>query len=427
MSWTSSSNRYLKSYSSLSLLNDYFENSNLKTQIKKYADDEKKEKIETIFKSIIGLYALGKYNLESINSFITNNYFQDALKIDLLPSANILFESLQEHKDILIKIADSMNAVGAEKNLQDVYQKDFIENKPSDNLKEVLGRLHLQAVSGLKFIAKSGMTGELANANSLFTNEIKEKLDHDGYAIIEGVLSKEEVTDLRALVLKVAEAERKSGHSYLYGGDDSCQRIYNLLNKHQVFRDLIQRPVILEIMEHMFARDTLHDKYVLSSWHCNIIGGGGEASILHLDSAVPEPLPPWMIRTNINYMLDDFTVENGATLCLPGSHRYLKKPTNADQNRPDLVAMTAPRGSLGIWNGHLWHKSGTNKTMKERIALLGCFAASHLREMAMEENHLQVIKKDIVRNMTPTLQRLIGANHGIKKGAFEDHPDLQDN
>ena len=172
-------------------------------------------------------------------------------------------------------------------------------------------------------------------------------------------------------------------------------------------------------MNDLFDRDTLHDKYTLSSWHGNIIPPGGEEQKFHLDSSVPLPLPPWIIRANINFILEDYNNSNGATMCVPGSHKFLQKPTQSDEIKYEnkLKKMIAPKGSMVIWSGHLWHKSGENKTKNERVALLACFAASHLIEMALEENHSLVIDSSNLKYFSEDLKKLLLFSHGIKKGA----------
>ena len=80
--------------------------------------------------------------------------------------------------------------------------------------------------------------------------------------------------------------------------------------------------------------------------------------------------------------------------------------------------MEAPKGSIVFWHGHLWHSSGSNNTQNSRIALLGCYAASFLREMSLEENHFSIISKNIKKSMSTKMKRLIGDFHGIKKGSI---------
>ncbi len=457
---THKAKRYLSSYSSLSLLNDHFKLFQLDDLINKSFITSERKDIDSLFKSIAGLFSLGKYELDNIDKFTTNRYFQDSFSIEKLSSGKTLKIDLEKHAQSFIKLSKEMNAnfeKQAKINMisdynfifingpsgkndvdhyvkntnQDPYVTDFKTHYNLDGINvlksqmiQALVCIHLFTTNCLKFIAYQGLTGEISPTRSLFTENSRQRLDENGYLIIEGVLTNDEVRNLRAIVIKFAQWEAEMGTAYYYGGFKNLQRIYNLLNKHEIFRELIQRPIVLEIMEHLFDRDTLHDKYVLASWHANIIGEGGPAQILHVDAAVPEPLPPWIIRANINYMLNDYTNENGATLCLPGSHRFLAKPKQADQHRNDLVPMLAPKGSLAIWHGHLWHRSGENKTKEDRIALLGGFAASHLREMCIEENHLQIIDEEITKNMSPALQRWIGVGHGIKRGALQKSPNF---
>ena len=34
---------------------------------------------------------------------------------------------------------------------------------------------------------------------------------------------------------------------------------------------------------------------------------------LHIDTQIPDPLPPWPIKANSIWMIDDFTEQNGST------------------------------------------------------------------------------------------------------------------
>ena len=50
---------------------------------------------------------------------------------------------------------------------------------------------------------------------------------------------------------------------------------------------------------------------------------------------------------------EDYTSENGATLCVPGTHKWLRKPTKEDieQTADQLATLSAPKGSIVIWHG----------------------------------------------------------------------------
>jgi hypothetical protein len=333
-------------------------------------------------------------DLSEIDDFQSNRYFIDSIKVN----------SLCSEKELLL-FADQ---VGLREILFSICNQDYKNN-----------------YAGLKFLAskmlkifyeKIGLNNDIQNQwnghNKTFYNK-------NGYVVIPNVLSEEECDDYRKVLINIAEEEKLNGEGYFYGFHNKFQRIYNLINKSQKLGELLTLPIVSFIMNDLFDRNTLHDKYTLSSWHSNIIGPNGEEQKLHIDSAVPEPLPPWIIRANINFILEDYTDNNGATICLPESHNFLHKPTKVDEEKfkNKFIKMIAPKGSMVIWSGHLWHKSGKNNTNNERVALLACFAASHLVEMALEENHPLVVSKNNLKYFSDDLKKLILFEHGLKQGS----------
>lgn len=253
---------------------------------------------------------------------------------------------------------------------------------------------------------------------SCFTDEAKRHFQQKGYVIVEGVLSPEKVSAVREIVVKLADWERRQGTAFLYGEGHKLQRIWNLLNKHEMFRELIQRPLILEMMAHLFDKN-----YVLRSWTANIVGGGGKAGGLHIDTPMPDPVPPYILEANTMWLLDDYTETNGATLCLPGSHLLTYKPREQDQERTDLIKMLAPAGSVVLTHGSLWHMSGTNETDRERVVLLGSFAAGYTRHLSTQEDYQLIVDKAVLSQASPALKKMIGIGQGIHQGALQEPPE----
>lgn len=253
----------------------------------------------------------------------------------------------------------------------------------------------------------------------LFTEIEREHFAKQGYVIIKDVLSEKEVEEIRRIIVKLADWEREQGCAFLYG-DNKLQRIWNLMNKHVVFRELIQKPIVLEMMNYLFQ-----DNFILRSWTANIVYGGGAAGGLHIDTHVADPVPPYLLEANTMWLLDDFTEWNGATLCLPGSHHFLRNPKQEDQQRADLVKLIAPKGSIVLTHGALWHASGQNETEQERSVLLGSFAPAYVRGLGVQEEHLLIIDKDIIEQSSPILQKMIGVGAGIHEGAMQKPPEFK--
>ena len=152
-------------------------------------------------------------------------------------------------------------------------------------------------------------------------NSSKDFFDVNGYVIIENVLSSSECDYIRNIVVQLAKWEKDNNTAHIYDKDPSylinedlidvnndsyLQRVWNLLNKHQIFQEIIQLPIILEIMESIFDRKTKHQKYLLSSFQANILLPGCKRQKLHMDTPVPEPLPKWPMKANSIWVIDDF-------------------------------------------------------------------------------------------------------------------------
>jgi ectoine hydroxylase-related dioxygenase (phytanoyl-CoA dioxygenase family) len=237
----------------------------------------------------------------------------------------------------------------------------------------------------------------------------------DGYAVVEGVLSAAEVEETRAIVTALAHAERASGKAHVYG--ERVQRVWNLLDKHPRFQELIVAPYILSWMNALFARPTPHQLYFLSSFQSNILEPGAPAQKLHIDTPVPEPLPPWIIKANTIWLLDDFTESNGSTEVIDGSHLRPRKPRPDDPtDEAGIHKVLAPAGSVVFTHGALWHRSGMNRSTRDRIVLLGSFAASYAREIASEEDIVRCLGPDSLARASEQLKTVIGYHHGKKPG-----------
>jgi ectoine hydroxylase-related dioxygenase (phytanoyl-CoA dioxygenase family) len=229
------------------------------------------------------------------------------------------------------------------------------------------------------------------------------------------MLKAEEVKFIRQTVLELAGKEQALGMAHNYS--NHAQRVWNLLGKNVLFHELISAPFIVALMEHIFDRPTPHQKFFLSSFQANIIKPGAEALHLHIDTPVPEPLPPWIIKANSIWLLDDFTIHNGATEVIPGSHTRPRKPRRDEPSDCDgLIKLVVPAGSVVITHGALWHRSGANRSAKDRVVLLGSFAASYAREIASEEDIVRCLTTETINTMNESVKKLVGFYHGIKPG-----------
>lgn len=154
-------------------------------------------------------------------------------------------------------------------------------------------------------------------------------------------------------------------------------------------------------------------------------GPGSPDQILHRDELVwadvPKPAPELQLAAVIAFA--DFTIENGATRVVPGSHRWadrdllpidqvLRPPPD-----PDTIARAVmPAGSAVVYLGGTIHGAGANVTAdQQRRGAHLSFCVGWLRT---EENNYLSIPPRVASTLPRQAQELIGyAMHdGIPRG-----------
>ena len=231
----------------------------------------------------------------------------------------------------------------------------------------------------------------------------KNQLDQHGFLLLESLIPTDTTTELREHALALAETEQQAGKGHSYLANGSAQRVWNLVDKGEIFEEAIQQPKMLAAMEYLLGADC-----TLSSFTVNVLYPGAPDAGLHIDyplSGLPTPRPNFPMVANSVWFLDDWTLENGATRCVPGSHRRLAALPEPGVEYDDAVQICGPRGSVLIVNGAIWHGSSENKTNKSRVGLLGFFCRSILKP---QQAHLELVSDAVVSRATPTLKRLLG-------------------
>ncbi len=222
-----------------------------------------------------------------------------------------------------------------------------------------------------------------------------EQLDSDGYAILEGYLAPEDVAAKRADLERVL-ATNPTGRNDFEGY--STQRIYALFAKTRTFDAQAIDPLIVGACEHV-----LGPGFQLSAPVGISIGPGEKAQPIHRDDGVyPVARPHRELVVNTMWALDDFTEANGATVVIPGSHRWIGEQPTDDS---PVIRAVMPAGSVMIFVGSIYHGGGANSTDRSRLGVILEYCAGWVRP---QENHVLGVPKEIVRDLDPRLQELLG-------------------
>lgn len=252
-------------------------------------------------------------------------------------------------------------------------------------------------------------------------------LDEAGFCIVRDVLTPDEVGGLRHRLVDQAEGERARGVAFHDGGPGGPnQRVWMLINKGRVFRDLMLHPLVTDLIGHLLGPD-----FLLSSLTANIAGPGGEPMVLHVDQGWSGMWTAQPLVANIAWMIDDFTADNGATRLAPGSHLDQTYTPRSSAWRPEgqlrtpsqeeTVAAEGPAGSILVFDGRVWHGTGANTTRNRRHALLSYHCRPFIRQ---QENFALGLRDEIRLSERPELLKRLGFTPWSGLGRVE-HPRPQ--
>ena len=185
--------------------------------------------------------------------------------------------------------------------------------------------------------------------------------------------------------------------------EENARRLANLIDKGAVFQEAVQHPRILDLVESVLGPD-----FKLSS--LNVRSANPESSSLqpfHVDMGLLPDSKGYAV-CNCVWMLDDFTLENGALRVIPGSHRWGRRPQEAladpYASHPDEVLVTGHAGTVVVMNAHAWHGGTANHTTRERRALHSFFCR---RDIPQQQYQKRLLRPETQAALNVELRKLL--------------------
>ncbi len=129
------------------------------------------------------------------------------------------------------------------------------------------------------------------------------------------------------------------------------------------FLELFENAALVDPIEAVLGEGCTVYAYTSSSMPP---GGGNMSSRIHVDC--PRLIPDYITNLGVTILLDDFTVDNGATWFLPRSQHEPDAPS-PERFQAEGKRLIAPAGSAWFFNARLWHAGGKNTTDRWRHAL----------------------------------------------------------
>ncbi len=243
-------------------------------------------------------------------------------------------------------------------------------------------------------------------------------LEHGGI-IVENFLSADLLRRFNAeLDPFVAEADNKpqgfvnEGYANFYG--PAMRHVLAVAQKSDIFIDeILCHPIFIGLGDSILKKSC--QNYQLNVAHVLERKPGAKAQVLHRDHIVWPDLGPKHPNRQISSViaLSEFTADMGATLVIPGSHKW-----EADRRpkREEVAVAEMQPGSAVIYLGGTYHAGGANITQDK--CRRGMHVSYCLGWLRTEENNYLSLSLDRVRKLSRQAQTLLGyaAHDGLAMG-----------
>jgi hypothetical protein len=237
----------------------------------------------------------------------------------------------------------------------------------------------------------------------LLTAEQKYQWSEDGFLILKGALTVEEVARLTQVVDQMYEAHLRKPDVKPEAGMDRR----NVMEENPLFVELMDHPATFPLVLELVG------PYIQLSMSEVIVRPpnpeGG--SLLHTDGGqamrqirlADESLP---LQIKIQYFLSEVDApDSGNFTIVPGSHKRVF-PEGGVEGGPyiaDAVQLNVQAGDAAVFPHSLWHGYVTNRSERTRKSLIYCYSQQCFRCFDYEKS-----SPELLARCTPRQRRLIG-------------------
>ncbi len=186
-----------------------------------------------------------------------------------------------------------------------------------------------------------------------------------------------------------------------FSGHDT-NRCHHVLEEAPSSVALISHDMVMDVADAILLPHC--ESYRIGSLTAIEVCPGQKVQNLHRDNCIyPVSLPGMEMLIGCVWALTDFTVENGATRIVPGSHRHISMGENIDVSHCEQAVM--PKGSVLFYLGSTMHGAGENRSDEARIGLINLYSLGWLRQ---ETNQYLSVPLELARTYDERMRRLLG-------------------
>lgn len=199
-------------------------------------------------------------------------------------------------------------------------------------------------------------------------------LDRDGYCVLKGLIPESAIPELHTSIAASVKA-----HSTLPPPQGYST---GFLKVDQSIAPYMTHPRLMALVHHLFG------EFPNISMVTGAINGPGiPRGEVHADwpynqnhrSRVRAPYPDVIMNLVTMWMITDYTIENGGTIVIPGSHKRNHAPRHGSEIDPmghfeGETQLQGKAGDVGIFDARTWHAIAPNVSDMERVGVIVRYA-----------------------------------------------------
>ena len=249
------------------------------------------------------------------------------------------------------------------------------------------------------------------------TAGMTQALHDDGFALIPGVLTPNEVQELRAAIDRL--------HPFGFDSLGATDHFKCVFNRDRLFLSYIDRPGVVELAEATMGAEC----HIIgeTAWRSHPGHNGWQPHTDRVFIELPEDLAadervrlPIYVCT-AHYYLDDLTLDLAPTWVIPGSHRsgrplrWGAEPHPTWQGR-ELEPVLCKAGDVLFFRSELWHTGSKNTTADHTRYLLQVHYAHRFIAQQFSPYLTFQFNPEILAVANPRQRRLLGEH---KQAAYD--------
>jgi ectoine hydroxylase-related dioxygenase (phytanoyl-CoA dioxygenase family) len=230
-------------------------------------------------------------------------------------------------------------------------------------------------------------------------NNFLEKISDAGWVVVKDAINGREIAKLNNALeiayLKLREIQTRNKMGQVVDGS-----LHHLILLDDIFINFLDNEKISTYVKQFFDGKN----FIVNSYGAVINKKNNTTYTKNMHKDVRSFLGGKPIMLNLLVMLDDFTLENGATYLLSGSHKKDEKPDESYFYKKADRAL-GKAGSFLFFDSNIWHATGENKTQSSRKALTITFTLPFVKQQL---DYPRALGYDKTNYFSDNLKQILG-------------------